>query len=150
MILWILFACLLYGLTLFENGPNTDALTARIDVKNVTIPDTYEIPKVKAVPQAPSQEPPPLAAPEQYSDSEDEEPSESIAQHLKPTPLSPPPSPIPVTTKQYPLRNRHTLHPFSQLTYATVGVPSYQPAIRVIHAVVPSPLVIRYPHDMHS
>ena len=37
MILWILFDCLLYGLTLCENGPNTDALTARIHVKNITI-----------------------------------------------------------------------------------------------------------------
>ena len=41
MILWILFDCLLYGLTLFENGPNTDALTARIDVKNITIWRSY-------------------------------------------------------------------------------------------------------------
>ena len=101
--------------------------------------DTHEIPKAKAVPQAPSQEPPPPAAPEQDSNSEDEEPSESIAQHLKPTPLSPPPLPKPITTIQYPLRNRHTLHPSSQLTYATVGVPSYQSAIRVVQAVVPSP-----------
>ena len=31
-----------------------------------------------------------------------------------------------------------TLHPFNQLTYATIGVPSYQLAIRVVQAVVPS------------
>ena len=103
------------------------------------IPDTNEIPEAKAVPQAQSQEPPPPAAPEQDSDSEDKEPSESVAQHLKPTPLSPPPSPKPVTTKQYPPQNRHTLHLSSQLTYATVRVPLYQPAIRVVQAVVPSP-----------
>ena len=45
MILWILFDCLLYGLTLFENGPNTDALTARIDVKNIIQSERDSSPK---------------------------------------------------------------------------------------------------------
>ena len=36
MILWVLFDCLLMD-SQNENEPNTDALTARIDVKNITI-----------------------------------------------------------------------------------------------------------------
>ena len=37
MILWILLVCLLYGFTLFKNGPNTEARATRINIKNISI-----------------------------------------------------------------------------------------------------------------
>ena len=37
MLLWIVLVCLLYGFTLFKNGPNTEAPAAQINIKNISI-----------------------------------------------------------------------------------------------------------------
>ena len=100
------------------------------------LPTLQEIPKVKAIPPAPLQTSPPAPTSPQDSDSEDEEQSGSLAHRIRPTPCSPPPSPKPSTTRPYPLRSRRNLHPPNQLTYDTIGVPSYQPAVQ---AVIPMP-----------